>query len=104
MCGIVGVYTRDRSVLDQQATVTSLTDLMRRRGPDDEGFWCDGRHLALGFRRLAIIDLTEAGHQPMVSVDGRHVIVFNGELYNFRDLRQELVRAGRMFRSQSDTE
>lgn len=76
---------------------------MRRRGPDDEGYWT-GDHLALGFRRLSILDLSAAGHQPMVTADGRAVLVFNGELYNFRALRRELERAGVHFRSSSDSE
>ncbi|GIU78026.1 MAG: asparagine synthetase B [Bryobacteraceae bacterium] len=76
---------------------------MVRRGPDDEGYWDDGRCF-LGFRRLAILDLTPAGHQPMVSGDGRSVIVFNGELYNFPELKRELEAEGVRFRSRSDTE
>lgn len=86
------------------AEVAALTDLMVRRGPDDSGAWDDGAACALGFRRLAIIDLTEGGHQPMVSDDGAHVVVFNGELYNYRELRRELEGRGRRFRSASDTE
>ncbi|MEJ5277093.1 MAG: asparagine synthetase B, partial [Thermogemmata sp.] len=81
-----------------------MTGLLVRRGPDDEGFWTDGVGCALGFRRLAILDLTPAGHQPMVSDSGRSVIVFNGELYNFPELRAELEGAGVRFRSRSDTE
>ncbi len=86
------------------AEVAALTELMVRRGPDDSGGWDDGAACALGFRRLSIIDLSEGGHQPMVTDDGHHVVVFNGELYNYRELRAELQRAGRRFRSQSDTE
>lgn len=86
------------------AEVGALTDLMARRGPDDSGAWDDGATCALGFRRLSIIDLTDGGHQPMVSADGRHVVVFNGEIYNYRELRRELQGAGRSFRSTSDTE
>ncbi len=73
------------------------------RGPDDCGQFVEGA-VALGFVRLAIIDLTDAGHQPMVSADGRHVIVFNGEIYNYRELRAELQAAGHRFVSDSDTE
>jgi asparagine synthase (glutamine-hydrolysing) len=78
---------------------------MARRGPDDQGFWSDpeGR-LQLGFRRLAILDLTPAGHQPMISSDGRSVLILNGEIYNFRELGKELEAAGVVFRSRSDTE
>ena len=82
-----------------------MTNLMVRRGPDDEGYWTDSEgRLQLGFRRLSILDLTSAGHQPMVSSDGRSVIVFNGEIYNFRELRNELQGKGITFRSQTDTE
>ncbi len=104
MCGIVGMLVRDGLGADDVAEVRALTDLMVRRGPDDHGTWDDGAACALGFRRLSIIDLSEGGHQPMVSDDGEHVVVFNGELYNYRELRGELERHGRRFRSSSDTE
>ncbi len=82
-----------------------MSAMLARRGPDDEGFWTDpAGHLQLGFRRLAILDLTPAGRQPMVSSDGRSVIVFNGEIYNYLDIRGELEHAGVRFRSRSDTE
>ena len=97
MCGIVGMLVRDGLTAEDRAEVAALTDLMVRRGPDDSGSWDDGRACALGFRRLAIIDLTAGGHQPMVSEDGEHVLVFNGEVYNFRQLRSELEAAGRRF-------
>ena len=99
MCGIVG------AVLGTGAS-TRLDDAMKRlhhRGPDDSGCWSEaGTHL--GFTRLAIIDLTEGGHQPMVSPDARYVIVFNGEIYNFPELRAQLDAAGETFRGHSDTE
>ncbi len=99
MCGIVG------AVLGTGAS-TRLDDAIKRlhhRGPDDSVYWSEaGTHL--GFTRLAIIDLTESGHQPMVSPDGRYVIVFNGEIYNFPDLRAQLDAAGETFRGHSDTE
>lgn len=103
MCGIVGVFTHAPNARDQVGWVSAATDLMRRRGPDDEGYW-QGPHVALGFRRLAIVDLSPAGHQPMVTSDGRGVLVFNGELYNYRTLRQQLEREGVVFRSSSDSE
>jgi asparagine synthase (glutamine-hydrolysing) len=82
-----------------------MSDALRHRGPDDQGTWVDpsGR-VAFGFRRLAILDLTPAGHQPMVSPSGRYVMVFNGEVYNFQDLRDSLVREGARFRGSSDSE
>jgi len=99
MCGIVG------AVLAEGASA-SIEDAIRRlhhRGPDDQGSWSEGR-ARLGFTRLSIIDLTEAGHQPMTSPDGRFVIVFNGEIYNFPELRAQLDAAGETFRGHSDTE
>lgn len=83
----------------------SMTVVLRHRGPDDEGHWTssDGK-VALGFRRLAIVDLTPTGHQPMSSASGRFVIAFNGEVYNHRELREELASLGHAFRGTSDTE
>ena len=104
MCGICGIYrTEPREEAGSRQAVRAMTRLMVRRGPDDEGYWDDGRCF-LGFRRLAILDLTAAGRQPMMSGDGRSVIVFNGELYNFSELRQELEKMGIRFRSRTDTE
>ncbi|MEZ5321575.1 MAG: asparagine synthase (glutamine-hydrolyzing) [Microthrixaceae bacterium] len=104
MCGIVGLLTATALNDDDLREVDRLGELMARRGPDDEGTWTDGRHFAAAFRRLSIIDLTQAGHQPMVSTDGRHVVTFNGEIYNFRELRRELTALDHRFRSTSDTE
>jgi len=104
MCGITGMVVRAGLTDEDRHEVAALTELMARRGPDDVGAWDDGAVCALGFRRLSIIDLSEGGHQPMVSADGRHVLVFNGEIYNHRELRAELEREGRRFRSASDTE
>lgn len=104
MCGICGSFSvAGLSELDTAATM-GMIKLMERRGPDDEGFWTEGRHCALGFRRLAILDLSPAGHQPMTTPDGRYVIVYNGEVYNFRELREELQQRGIQFRSTGDTE
>jgi asparagine synthase (glutamine-hydrolysing) len=97
MCGIVGGISHD--ALGVEAGIASL----QHRGPDDKGVWREGG-AQLGFARLAIIDLSAAGHQPMVSPDGRHVIVFNGEIYNFPELRAELEGAGETFAGHSDTE
>ena len=104
MCGITGMLVAGGLDDEDRREVAALTDLMVRRGPDDAGLWDDGAVCALGFRRLSIIDLSDAGHQPMVSADGRHVLVFNGEVYNYRELRRELEVAGRRFRSSSDSE
>jgi len=97
------MLVRDGLVPDDLREVDALGELMARRGPDDRGAWNDER-CALTFRRLSIIDLGPGGHQPMISQDGAHVLVFNGEVYNYRELRAELVAAGRRSRSSSDTE
>jgi len=104
VCGLTGMFVSDGLTPDDVAEVEALNDLVARRGPDDVGAWDDGAHCALGFRRLSFLDLSERGHQPMVSAEGTDVLVFNGEVYNFRELRCELERAGRRFRSTSDTE
>lgn len=103
MCGIVGmVKTRERADL---ALVEKMRDTMTHRGPDDRGAWLspDGR-VAFGHRRLSIIDLSPKGHQPMLSRDGNVSIIFNGEIFNYLDLRAELQRRGHSFESESDTE
>jgi asparagine synthase (glutamine-hydrolysing) len=104
MCGICGSYSAAGLSEQEIAAVARMTELMQRRGPDDEGFWTEGRRCALGFRRLAILDLSQAGHQPMATADGRYVIVYNGEVYNFRELREELENLGIRFRSSGDSE
>jgi len=95
MCGIVGVWRLDGRPVDPGA-VTRMRDALVHRGPDDAGLWADGP-VALGHRRLSIIDLSEAGRMPMSSPDGRVQAVFNGEIYNFRELRSELESKGHRF-------
>jgi asparagine synthase (glutamine-hydrolysing) len=85
------------------AILQRMTDAIAHRGPDGEGHWIEGP-VGLGHRRLAIIDLSPGGHQPMISADHRYVVTYNGELYNYRELRAELEVAGFWFRSKSDTE
>jgi asparagine synthase (glutamine-hydrolysing) len=101
MCGIVGIIDSHSNVDGEQLRCSAET--LRLRGPDDSGFWTCG-NVGLGHQRLAIIDISPAGHQPMLSADGRFVIVFNGEIYNFRDVRRELDQDETHWRSQSDTE
>ncbi|UFX47744.1 asparagine synthase (glutamine-hydrolyzing) [Bradyrhizobium sp. 41S5] len=104
MCGIAGIVNLRGAAVDP-ADISRLTSLIAHRGPFGEGTWFNAkRNVAFGHRRLAIIDPGEGGYQPMVSGDGRHVIVYNGEIYNFLELRRELEAKGAVFRSQSDTE
>jgi len=104
MCGIAGIVELRGGRVDPRA-VQRLTDLLAHRGPDGEGSWYNAdRSVAFGHRRLAIIDPGEGGRQPMLSADARYVIVYNGEIYNFLELRSELERTGRTFRTESDTE
>ncbi|EFV14903.1 asparagine synthase (glutamine-hydrolyzing) [Segniliparus rugosus] len=108
MCGIAGWVDFQRDLKDQVAIAQKMTDTMALRGPDDEGLWV-GEHAALGHRRLSIIDL-EGGRQPMLSPetgpDGEPLAVlsYSGEVYNFTELREELVRLGHRFQTRSDTE
>jgi asparagine synthase (glutamine-hydrolysing) len=102
MCGIAGIVARERRI-DLEALIRKMTWLVRHRGPDDEGCCVRGR-VALGHRRLSIIDLSAKGHQPMEFADGRYVITFGGEIYNYLELREELKGLGFGFRSDTDTE
>ncbi len=107
MCGITGFWDTSRqfSIDRLGAIVRQMSNTLIHRGPDDEGYWQDAEvGIALGHRRLAIVDLSPFGHQPMVSADGRYIIVFNGEVYNFLELRRQLESLGHKFRGHSDTE
>jgi asparagine synthase (glutamine-hydrolysing) len=106
MCGITGFWVRPqdtREFLSQQ--ILTMNDLLRHRGPDDGGIWVDEQAgIGLANRRLAILDLSSSGHQPIFSRCGRFVIAYNGEVYNFESIRQELKEEGKTFRSHTDTE
>lgn len=102
MCGVAGLIHLDGTAVSP-AVLQRMTDAIAHRGPDGEGQWIEG-NVGLGHRRLAIIDLSPAGHQPMVSSDLRYVVSYNGEIYNFRELRVELEEQGCQFRSRTDTE
>jgi asparagine synthase (glutamine-hydrolysing) len=102
MCGICGIIDRKANPVTE-ARLQKMLDAMKRRGPDDEGTFVHG-NTGLGFVRLSILDLSPAGHQPMVSKDGRYVIVFNGEVYNYIELREELTELGHTFETRTDTE
>ena len=107
MCGIAGFFGAPgaRSIDEMRSITKRMTDAMVHRGPDDDGVWADSdTGIALGHRRLSILDLSPLGHQPMASADGRFVIAFNGEIYNFQDLRAELEKSGHSWRGHSDTE
>jgi asparagine synthase (glutamine-hydrolysing) len=107
MCGISGFLTPDRSVSADtlRQTVFAMAQTLRHRGPDDCGEWVDREAgVALGHRRLSIIDLSPSGRQPMVSADGRFVLIYNGEVYNYRCLRSDLEAWGYPFVGNSDTE
>src|SRR5687767_13658315 len=105
MCGIAGIISAE-----PQRHIASMLETIEHRGRDDEGVWnsepidAAGRRVSFGHRRLAIIDTSSAGHQPMLSADGRYVITFNGEIYNYRELREELKSKGHQFRTETDTE
>ncbi|WP_193370325.1 asparagine synthase (glutamine-hydrolyzing) [Pelagibius marinus] len=105
MCGIAGFLGPAGGGADFEALARRMADSLVHRGPDDGGSWADGAAgVGLGHRRLSIIDLSAAGHQPMVSANGRYVLSYNGEVYNAAELRRELEAAGVSFRGASDTE
>jgi asparagine synthase (glutamine-hydrolysing) len=105
MCGIAGLIS-----FDPERPTGAMLQTIEHRGRDDEGVWTSeaiddsGRRACLGHRRLAIIDTSRAGHQPMLSADGRYVITFGGEIYNYRELREQLIGRGHAFRTRTDTE
>lgn len=102
MCGLVGLLGNNGSKAEVDALLRSMSDTIVHRGPDDSGIWCDSEHgIGLAHRRLSIVDLSPAGHQPMASSGNRYVIAFNGEIYNHMDLRRALASS---WRGHSDTE
>ena len=102
MCGIAGMVAARFEPVSNLA-IKNMTDSIRHRGPDGAGVWVEG-NVGLGHRRLSIIDLSDAAHQPMMSNDGRYVMSYNGEIYNFKELRADLQKLGYTFRSKSDSE
>jgi asparagine synthase (glutamine-hydrolysing) len=102
MCGIAGILNTDGSPV-QAELVKRMAHAIAHRGPDDEGLYLD-QCIGLGHRRLSIIDLSPAGAQPMCNEDGTIWITYNGEIYNFMDIRRELEQKGHQFRSATDTE
>lgn len=102
MCGIAGILNLDGAPASH-ARLRAMTDAIWHRGPDGEGHFVDGP-LGLGHRRLSVIDLSPAGHQPMATPDGRYLLTYNGEIYNFQELRTELEASGHEFKSRTDSE
>ena len=102
MCGIIGIFNLNGEPVSP-GLLRKMTDAVKHRGPDSEGFYVDS-FVGLGHRRLSILDLSRAGHQPMTTEDKELAITYNGEIYNFQDLRMELESLGHKFRSRSDTE
>jgi asparagine synthase (glutamine-hydrolysing) len=102
MCGFAGILAFGGRHADPDV-IGAMTHVIQHRGPDDHGYFVDGC-AGFGFRRLSILDLSPSGHQPMKSADGRYVLVFNGEIYNYIELRRELQELGYTFKSSGDTE
>src|SRR5271170_191750 len=102
MCGICGKFVFGANERVSPELVRTMADTIRHRGPDDEGYYVSGQ-IGLGFRRLSIIDL-QSGHQPLSNEDGSIWIVFNGEIYNYQELRAFLLSKGHVFKTRTDTE
>ncbi len=102
MCGISGIVNFDQSPVSE-SSLRAMMSVMKHRGPDDDGTFAE-KNLGLGFVRLSIIDLSAAGHQPMFSHDERYVMIFNGEIYNYIELRATLIQEGYQFKTKTDTE
>src|ERR1035437_5153148 len=104
MCGIAGIYNLNNSSVPL-LELKKMTDIIVHRGPDGEGHWvCPKGHVGFGHRRLSIIDLSDNAKQPMHYADGRYTLTFNGEIYNYIELKEFLVSKGYTFQSNSDTE
>ena len=102
MCGIYGEYFPN-TLLSKKEQFLKANDLNTSRGPDMSGYWTDSKFVQLGFRRLSIMDISENGNQPMLSMHQKFAMVFNGEIYNFISLKQELLSKGYTFKSDSDS-
>lgn len=105
MCGLTGYFDHKNTINDPKSVISAMTASIIHRGPNDGDVWFDAEDgIALGHRRLAILDLSALGHQPMHSHDGRYVIVYNGETYNYPVLKKQLIEKGHTFQGHSDTE
>ena len=103
MCGINGILHLQSQKKVDESVLTKMRDALEHRGPDDKGLFVEN-NIGFGHRRLSILDVTSAGHQPFLSDDGRYVMVYNGEIYNFRDFYSELKSHGFDIKTNSDTE
>ena len=105
MCGISGVYNYLEKSIDAKSILEKIVKLQHARGPDDQGIWISKcKKISFGNNRLSIIDLTKNGRQPFVSKEGDLVITFNGEIYNFKEIKKELNAKNIFFKSNTDTE
>jgi asparagine synthase (glutamine-hydrolysing) len=105
MCGFTGIYYLNSDKIINEETIIRMRDTMVHRGPDDSGLYVsDDKKLGLGFRRLSIIDLSHEANQPLFNEDKNLVLVFNGEIYNYKELKENLISLGHKFRSQTDAE
>ena len=105
MCGISGIYNYLDKSINSKSIIEKIVKLQHARGPDDQGIWeSECKKICFGHNRLAIIDLSQKGKQPFISNDEKLVITFNGEIYNFKEIREELIKKNINFKSNSDTE
>ena len=102
MCGIVGIYNFNNALIDENL-ILAMNETIDHRGPDDSGIYCNN-FIGLGHKRLSILDLSKSGHQPMSNKNKNIHISYNGEIYNYRELRSDLVNKGYKFSSETDTE
>ena len=102
MCGFVGYVNQTENTTENEKIIKAMADRIVHRGPDQDDYYVDG-DVSLGFRRLSIIDL-DGGSQPILNEDGTKVLIFNGEIYNYQPLREELLAAGHSFKTETDSE
>ena len=102
MCGIAGIINFSNEIVSR-LSISQMTNALSHRGPDGDGIWVE-KNVAIGHRRLSIIDLSENAKQPMFTMNERYLLSYNGELYNFLELKEKLIKLGYSFTSTSDTE
>ena len=103
MCGITGIVGHQINNSNHLSSIKKMNDAIAHRGPDGEGQWIED-NIGIGHRRLAIIDLSPSGRQPMITRDHRYVLSYNGEIYNYQEIRKELSALGYKFQSEADSE